>query len=69
MTHDRRTSFNERREHVIQGLNEVWESLNDTRIAYSPGKVAEAMDKLMTQVNELRLVMKGWGPYETAHFD
>lgn len=64
-----RTELVEKREHTLQELGGIWEDLNQTRMAYAPGKVAEAMDKLMTRVHELRLSIRGWSVYDTEHFD
>lgn len=64
-----RTELVEKREHVLQELNAIWEDINQTRMRYAPGKVAQDMDALLTRVNELRLAVRGWSVYETADFD
>lgn len=64
-----RTDWIERREYLLKELDVVWESLNETRIKYTPGAVADTMARQMTRVNELRLAVRGWGVYETEHFD
>jgi len=64
-----RTELVEKREHTLQELNAIWEDLNQTRMAYAPGKVADAMGLLMTRVHELRLVIRGWSVHDTPDFD
>jgi len=69
MSFSSRTELVEKREHALQELSAIWEELNLTRIAYAPGKVAEAMALLITRVHELRLAIQGWSVYETPNFD
>ena len=64
-----RTEVVEKREHVLQELNAIWEDVNQTRIAYAPGTVAQAMDALLTRIHELRLAVRGWSVYETPDFE